>query len=203
MNKQDPNLEGPRPEEPSRPSLAQLEAELARERYKTRYGRVLRSTVYALIVVAAVAVLVATLWMPVLQIYGNAMDPSLAEGQVVVCVKTTDVEQGDLMAFYVGNHLLVKRVIAGPGDVVDITPSGTVYINGQELHEPYVSEKSRGECDVEYPYQVPAYSYFVMSDNRSNCVDSRASIVGCVAEEHIMGKVIFRIWPFDSFGKVE
>ena len=185
------------------PSLPQLEKELHREQYKYRYASVMRSTINTLIIVAAFAILVATLWMPVLQIYGNAMDPSLTEGQVVVCVKTADMEQGDLMAFYVGNHLLVKRVIAGPGDVVDITPSGTVYINGQELHEPYVSEKSRGEFDVEYPYKVPAYSYFVMSDNRSNCVDSRASIVGCVTEEHIMGKVIFRIWPFNSFGKVD
>ena len=185
------------------PSLPQLEKELHREQYKYRYASVMRSTINTLIIVAAFAILVATLWMPVLQIYGNAMDPSLTEGQVVVCVKTADMEQGDLMAFYVGNHLLVKRVIAGPGDVVDITPSGTVYINGQELHEPYVSEKSRGECDVEYPYKVPAYRYFVMSDNRSNCVDSRASIVGCVTEEHIMGKVIFRIWPFNSFGKVD
>lgn len=185
------------------PSLPQLEKELHREQYKYRYASVMRSTINTLIIVAAFAILVATLWMPVLQIYGNAMDPSLTEGQVVVCVKTADMEQGDLMAFYVGNHLLVKRVIAGPGDVVDITPSGTVYINGQELHEPYVSEKSRGECDVEYPYKVPAYSYFVMSDNRSNCVDSRASIVGCVTEEHIMGKVIFRIWSFNSFGKVD
>ena len=185
------------------PDREQLKRELRRERYKSRYTAVLSSTISTLMVAAACAVLVATLWMPVLQIYGNAMDPSLTEGQVVVCVKTADMEQGDLMAFYVGNHLLVKRVIAGPGDVVDITPSGTVYINGQELHEPYVSEKSRGECDVEYPYKVPAYSYFVMSDNRSNCVDSRASIVGCVTEEHIMGKVIFRIWPFNSFGKVD
>lgn len=185
------------------PTLPQLEKELRREQYKNRYSSVLRSTISTLIIVAAFAILVATLWMPVLQIYGNSMDLTLEEGQMVVCSKGAEIEQGDLLAFYVGNHLLVKRVIAGPGDVVDITPNGTVYINGQELPEPYVTEKMKGECDVEYPYQVPEYSYFVMSDNRSNCVDSRASVVGCVAEEHIMGKVIFRIWPFDSFGKVE
>ena len=185
------------------PTLPQLEKELLREQYKNRYSSVLRSTISTLIIVAAFAILVATLWMPVLQIYGNSMDLTLEEGQMVVCSKGAEIEQGDLLAFYVGNHLLVKRVIAGPGDVVDITPSGTVYINGQELPEPYVTEKMKGECDVEYPYQVPEYSYFVMSDNRSNCVDSRASVVGCVAEEHIMGKVIFRIWPFNSFGKVE
>ena len=185
------------------PTLPQLEKELRREQYKYRYASVLRSTISTLIIVAAFAILVATLWLPVLQIYGNSMDPTLVEGQTVVCAKGSEVEQGDLLAFYVGNHLLVKRVIAEPGDVVDITPSGTVYINGQELQEPYVTEKIRGECDVEYPYQVPVYSYFVMSDNRSNCVDSRASVVGCVPEEHILGKVIFRIWPFDSFGKVQ
>ena len=185
------------------PTLPQLEKELRREQYKNRYSSVLRSTISTLIIVAAFAILVATLWMPVLQIYGNSMDLTLEEGQMVVCSKGAEIEQGDLLAFYVGNHLLVKRVIAEPGDVVDITPNGTVYINGQELPEPYVTEKMKGECDVEYPYQVPEYSYFVMSDNRSNCVDSRASVVGCVAEEHIMGKVIFRIWPFNSFGKVE
>ena len=185
------------------PTLPQLEKELLREQYKNRYSSVLRSTISTLIIVAAFAILVATLWMPVLQIYGNSMDLTLEEGQMVVCSKGAEIEQGDLLAFYVGNHLLVKRVIAEPGDVVDITPNGTVYINGQELPEPYVTEKMKGECDVEYPYQVPEYSYFVMSDNRSNCVDSRASVVGCVAEEHIMGKVIFRIWPFNSFGKVE
>ena len=185
------------------PTLPQLEKELLREQYKNRYSSVLRSTISTLIIVAAFAILVATLWMPVLQIYGNSMDLTLEEGQMVVCSKGAEIEQGDLLAFYVGNHLLVKRVIAEPGDVVDITPNGTVYINGQELPEPYVTEKMKGECDVEYPYQVPEYRYFVMSDNRSNCVASRASVVGCVAEEHIMGKVIFRIWPFDSFGKVE
>ncbi len=185
------------------PDVPSLEKELCREQYKHRYASVLRSTVSFLLIVAAFSILVATLWLPVLQIYGNSMDPTLAEGQIVVCAKGSDFEQGDLLAFYVGNHLLVKRVIAGPGDVVDITPEGTVYINGTELHEPYVSEKSRGECDVEYPYQVPPARYFVMGDNRSNCVDSRASIVGCVSDEQIVGKVIFRIWPFDFIGKVE
>ena len=185
------------------PALPQLEQELDRVQYKRRYVTMLRSTVSILLIVAAFSILVATLWLPVLQVYGNSMEPTLAEGQFVVCTKSTNIEQGDLLAFYVGNHLLVKRVIALPGDVVDITPSGTVYINGQELSEPYAAEKLRGECDVQYPYQVPTARYFVMGDNRSNFVDSRASIVGCVSDEQILGKVIFRIWPLDLIGTVE
>lgn len=185
------------------PALPLLEKELRRERYKYRYASVLRSTINTLIIVAAFAILVATLWLPVLQIYGTSMDPTLEEGQIVVCTKDSEFEQGDLLAFYVGNHLLVKRVIAGPGDVVDITDNGTVYVNGMVLDEPYVSEKTKGECDIEFPYHVPQARYFLMGDNRSTSVDSRARIVGCVGEEQIMGKIVFRVWPFDLFGKVD
>lgn len=187
----------------STPGIAELEKELRRERYKYRYASVLRSTINTLIIVAAFAILVATLWLPVLQIYGTSMDPTLEEGQIVVCTKGTEFEQGDLLAFYVGNHLLVKRVIAGPGDVVDITENGTVYINGMELDEPYVIEKTRGDYDIEFPFHVPNARYFLMGDNRSTSVDSRATIVGCVGEEQIMGKIVFRIWPFNFFGKVD
>lgn len=200
MNKQDPNLEAPRPEVPVGPTLAQLEAELARERYKTRYGRVLRSTVYALIVVAAVAVLVATLWMPVLQIYGSSMTPTIEEGQIVVSVKGSEFEPGELVAFYVGNKLLVKRVIACPADYITITEDGTVFVNGSQLDEPYVSEKAYGECDLEFPYQVPDSRYFLMGDHRETSVDSRSSAVGCIAEEQVVGKIVFCVWPLSDFG---
>ena len=153
------------------PSLEELKAELKRERYKYRYASVLKSTVSTLVVVAAFAILVATLWMPVLQIYGSSMTPTLEEGQIVVSLKGSDFEQGDLVAFYIGNKLLVKRVIAGPADVVDITQDGTVSVNGQILEEPYVMEKALGECDLEFPYQVPESRYFLMGDHRSLCGD--------------------------------
>lgn len=182
------------------PELDQLKAELKREKYKYRYASVLRSTIFTLVVVAAFAVLVATLWMPVLQIYGTSMSPTLDEGQIVVSVKGYEFEPGDLVAFYIGNKLLVKRVIANPGDIVNIAEDGTVYINGEELIEPYLVEKAFGECDLELPYQVPESKFFMMGDHRASSVDSRSSVVGCIAKEQIVGKIVFCVWPIASFG---
>ena len=189
------------PEEPSGfPSVAQLTAELRRETYKRNYRQVLRSTVYTLVVVAAFAVLVATIWMPVLRIYGASMTPTLNEGDIVVSLKETGVQQGDLVAFYAGNKLLVKRCIAGPGQWVDIDESGDVYVDGRQLDEPYLTEKALGECDLELPCQVPDNRYFCMGDHRSTSVDSRHTEIGCVSEEQIVGKIVFRVWPLSGFG---
>lgn len=186
------------PQQP--PTLEQLTAELARENYKRRFGRVLRSTLFTLVVVAAMAVLVATIWMPVLQIYGSSMTPTLNEGEIVVSVKGSDFEPGDLVAFYLGNKILVKRCIAGPGQWVDIDENGDVSVDGQLLDEPYLKEKALGECDQNFPYQVPESRYFCMGDHRATSVDSRHSAVGCVAEEQIVGKIVFRVWPLSGFG---
>ena len=182
------------------PSLEQLTAELEREKYKRRYKRVLRSTIYTLIVVAAAAVLVATIWMPVLQIYGASMVPTLDEGDIVISVKGSDFEPGDLVAFYMGNKILVKRCIAGPGQWVDIDAGGNVYVDGKLLDEPYLTEKALGDCDIEFPYQVPDNRYFCMGDHRSTSVDSRSTTVGCVSDEQIVGKIVFRVWPLPNFG---
>ena len=183
-----------------RPSVAQLEKEIQRVSYRSRYKRVLKSTVYTLVTVAAVAVLVATLWLPVLQIYGGSMTPTLQDGQIVFSVKTSDWEQGDILAFYYNNKILIKRVIAGPGDWVNITEDGTVYVNDVMLEEPYVAELSLGGSDITYPYQVPDGKIFVMGDHRATSVDSRHTAVGCVAQEQIVGKIIFRIWPLGEIG---
>lgn len=184
-----------------RPSVELLEAELGRVKYRQRYRVVLKSTLYTLITVAAIAVLVATLWLPVLQIYGNSMTPTLQDGEIVFSVKTSDLEQGEIVAFYYNNKILVKRVIAGPGDWVDICPeTGEVSVNNVVLDEPYLVEKSYGDADIEFPYQVPDGKIFVMGDHRSTSVDSRHTAVGCVAEEQIVGKIVFRVWPLQQFG---
>lgn len=184
------------------PTVEQLETELRRERYKRRYHNVLRSTVYTLITVAAIAVLVATLWLPVLQIYGNSMTPTLQDGEIIFSVKTSNFSPGDIAAFYYNNKILVKRIICGPGDWINIDEDGTVYVNDVRLEEPYLTEKALGECNIEMPYQVPDGRYFVMGDHRSTSVDSRSTSVGCVADEQIVGKIIFRIWPFNRMGTV-
>lgn len=182
------------------PELDLLEGELARVQYRTHYRRVLRSTVYTLVVVAAIAVLVATVWMPVLQISGSSMAPTLTGGDIVVSVKRTKLQGGDLAAFYVGNKILVKRCIAGPGQWVDIDGQGNVYVDGALLEEPYLDEKAFGECNITLPFQVPDGSYFCMGDRRATSVDSRNTAVGCVTEERIVGKIIFRVWPLADFG---
>ena len=185
------------------PEIDELKAELDRVKYKRRYINVFKSTVYTLVVVAAFAVLVATLWMPVLQIYGSSMTPTIEEGQIVVSVKSKNFEQGDLVAFYIGNKLLVKRIIATPSDYVLVDENGTVFVNGEELDEPYVSEKAFGECDIEYPYQVPDSKYFLMGDHRKTSIDSRTSDVGCISDEEIVGKILFCVWPISDFGIIE
>lgn len=185
------------------PSSAELEQELKRERYKNKYKRTLKSTIYVLLSSAAIAVLVATLWLPVLQIYGSSMTPTLHEGEIVISLKENKFERGDVIAFCFGNRVLIKRYVAGPGEWVDIEDDGTVLVNGEKLDEPYVNQKSFGNCDLELPYQVPEGRYFMLGDDRATSVDSRHSSVGCVAEEQIVGKIIYKIWPLDSFGSIK
>ena len=185
-----------------KPSTQQLEAELSRVKYKRRYRTVLKSTIYTLITVAAVAVLVATLWLPVLQIYGNSMTPTLQDGEIVFSMKGSDFKQGDIIAFYYNNKLLLKRVIATAGMWVDIDEDGYVYVDGEKLDEPYVTDRSRGITDLEYPVQVPDGCVFVLGDHRSTSVDSLSSVVGFVKQEETVGQIVMRIWPIKDIGLI-
>ncbi len=180
-----------------------FEEELRRERRKKEYGRTLRSTVYILMVVAAVSVLVAMLFLPVLQVTGTSMEPTLKGGQIVLAVRHADFRRGDIAAFYYNNKVLLKRVVGLPGDRIAIDAEGTVTVNGQTLEEPYLSEKSLGQCDIEFPYQVPDGKLFVLGDHRATSVDSRSNAVGCIADEFVVGKVLLCVWPLGRFGSIQ
>ncbi len=183
-------------------TVEQLEKELKRETYRSRYFKILTSTIYALIIVAAVAALVATFVMPVLQISGSSMQPTFTEGEIVLSVKTNNLKQGDIIAFYHGNKILVKRVIAGPGSFVNITIDGDVYVDGVLLDEPYIQEKMLGDTNITYPYQVPDGEWFVLGDQREVSIDSRNTEIGCVSQDDLVGKIVFRVWPLNKFGKI-
>lgn len=184
------------------PSLAEIQRERKRIRRKHYYRQALQGTVSVLIVVAAVAVLIATLFLPILQISGDSMSPTLEHDDIVVLLKTKDFDRGDLIGFYYQGKILLKRVIALPEDVVVIDGEGNVYINTELLEEPYITDKGLGDCDLEFPYTVPGTGYFVMGDRRSNSVDSRNSVVGAITREDIIGKVSVRVWPLSKIGFV-
>lgn len=185
------------------PDLEALEAELERTRYRKRYGSVLRSTAFSLVVVAAVAVLMAVLLLPVLQISGTSMTDSLQDEDIVVALNSSGYETGDIIAFYFNNNILVKRVIAAPGDWVDIDEEGNVYVNEELLEEPYVTDKALGDCNITLPYQVPDGRCFVMGDHRATSIDSRNTAVGCVSNDMVIGKILVRVWPLEGFGIVK
>ena len=188
---------------PAVPSVQLLEAELKREKYRGRYKRLLRGTVSTVLVVIAAAVLISNLLLPILHIYGSSMSPTLTNGDIVAAMRYGSYERGDIVAFYYNEQILVKRIIGLPGEMVDIDADGNVSIDGEPLDEPYLTEKSLGECDIELPYQVPEGRYFVMGDNRGVSSDSRSSQVGCIAEERIIGELIFTLWPLSEFGTIE
>ena len=184
------------------PSLTEIQSERKRIRRGTYYRQALRGTVSVLLVVAAVAVLITTLFLPILQISGDSMSPTLEHDEIVVLLKTKKFERGDLVGFYYQGKILLKRVIALPEDEVAIDADGNVYVNGELLEEPYVTDKGLGDCDLEFPYKVPGTSYFVLGDRRSNSVDSRNSVVGAISRDDIIGKVFIRVWPIPKFGFV-
>lgn len=186
----------------SMPSSELLENELIRVRYGQRYRKLLKNTIGSLLVVAAVSILIATLFLPVLEIHGNSMNPTLNSKDIVVSVKTSKLERGDICCMYYNNHILVKRVIGVAGDEINMDEAGNVYVNGKLLDEPYLKEKALGDCDIEFPLTVPEQTVFVLGDNRSTSVDSRNSLIGCISVDEIVGKIVFRVWPLSSVGGI-
>ena len=185
------------------PTIESLEQEIRRERYKKTFWQVLRSTLFYLVVVAAAAVLIVVLLLPILQISGTSMTETLNDGDIVIATHSSDLQTGDVIAFYYNNAILIKRVIATAGDWVDIDGEGNVFVNGEMLNEPYISEKDFGECNIKLPFQVPDARYFVLGDHRRTSIDSRNTAVGCVSDDMIVGKIILRVWPFSGLGLIQ
>lgn len=185
------------------PSAEELYKEVKRVKGHVDFAKLFYNTIASLIVVAAAAVLISMLFLPVLRVTGTSMTPTLDNDQLVVCGKGGSFSQGDIVAFYYNNKILLKRVIAVSGDYVNINPDGTVYVNDKKLDEPYIKEKAFGECDIKLPYQVPEQRIFVMGDHRSTSIDSRSSTVGCISEEAVVGKIVLRVWPLNEIGFIK
>lgn len=184
-------------------TVRQIEGELKRLRRKQNSRRIFRQTVFSLLVVAAAAVLAAMLFFPIFRVTGSSMEPTLNPKEIVVCLKNSRFQSGDLVAFYYNNKVLLKRVIGTAGDTIEIDDSGNVFVNGSQLDEPYITKKSLGQCDIDFPYQVPDNRIFVMGDNRETSVDSRTTAVGCIADEYVIGKVFLRVWPLEQLGSLD
>ena len=185
------------------PTAAQVKEEMTRMRRQNAFNKAVRLTVGVLLVVAAVAVLISSLFLPVLQVAGDSMTPTLDNDEIIVLIKTSNFDTGDLCSFNWNNKLLIKRIIAGPGDWVEIDGAGNITVNGELLDEPYASEKSLGECDLQFPIQIGENEYFLVGDHRNTSIDSRSSVIGNVSTDQIIGKVVFRVWPFDVFGPIK
>ena len=187
---------------PTNLSISVLEEEIKSEKYKSKYTKILRSTIYALIIIASISALIGTLIMPVLEVNNTTMKPLLENNEIVLSLKTKKLKQGDIIAFYQGNKILIKRVVAVPGNYISIDEEGNVYVDGEVLNEPYVTNKQKGETNIEFPYQVPESEYFVLSDERDKTTDSRNEDIGLIKKDNVIGKVIFRVWPFKKLGAI-
>ncbi len=185
--------------ESSRPASDLIQLELNRVENRRRFKRVMRNTLAVLVSVAAIAVLAATFLLPVMRIYGNAMTPTVSEGEMVLAIKTKEPKRGDILAFYYNNRILIRRVIALPGETVSMDEFGNVTVNSLSLAEAYIYQKTIGTCDIEFPFRVPDDGWFVLGDNRLSSIDSRSSVVGCVSEDQFVGKVFVSFWPIQGF----
>ena len=185
-----------------RPSMEMLEREIARQDRMESHKKLLRGALTAVLCAAAAIIIVTNLWIAVLQVDGSSMNPLLSISEVVVAIRADNPERGDVAAFSSDNKVYIKRVIATGGDTVEIGEDGLVSVNGEALYEPYVASPDIGDCDMEFPFQVPPGSFFVLGDNRPVSLDSRSQRLGPVGRDQIIGKVVFRVWPLPQIGGI-
>ena len=186
-----------------RPTTQEFKKEYSRLRKKQEFHQGLGRVIRILVVVAAISIIIATVFFSIMQVRGSSMSPTMEENEIIIVNRYSDVKKGDLIAFYYNNKVLLKRVIGISGDMVDMDDEGNVYVNNEKIEEEYLEEKDYGTPDITFPYQVPDGRYFVMGDHRSVSIDSRYQIIGTVSSEQLIGKVKFRIWPITRFGPVK
>ena len=184
------------------PTLAQVMTERQKLAIRGRRRRAAVTFVISFLLTLLGGALVLLMFLPVLEVSGGSMEPTLQDGDILLLLRPGTIRSGELCGIYAQNRLILKRVIGLPGDVVDMDEGGTVYINGMQLQEPYVSKKAVGTCDLSFPFTVPENSLFVLGDHRETSIDSRSSLIGCVQTSQVMGQVVARIWPPRSIGWV-
>ena len=182
------------------PTLVQVEAEKCKLDRRYRRRRTASSVLLSFTVTILCGAVLLLLFLPVLEVSGSSMEPTLQDGDILVLLKPGDIRAGEMCGMYAQGRLILKRVIGLPGDVVDMDEAGNVFVNEIQLVEPYVSQKALGTCDLTFPYTVPENSLFVLGDHRETSIDSRSSLIGCVKVNEVMGQVVARIWPPKSIG---
>lgn len=184
------------------PSIELIREELAYEEAKHNFWKTLLNIMAVLTVIAAIAALMVTRFFVLVRVNGNSMEPTLEDGDILLVRQTKEINIGEITGFYYGGKVLLKRAIASPGETVEIDQDGNVYINGKEIEEPYLSEKNLGKCELTFPYEVPEETIFMLGDNRAVSIDSRLRVIGCVEEDQLLGKAVFRAWPLKRIGSV-
>ena len=151
---------------------------------------------YAIIIL--IVVIIRTFIITPVRVDGNSMNSTLKDGEILLLEKfDKNLKRFDIIVLDYNGEKLIKRVIGLPGEKVEYK-NNKLYINDKKIDEPFIEEET---YDFKLDYIIPKDNYFVVGDNRDNSLDSR--IIGVISSDSILGKTIFRIFPFNKFGSLK